>query len=495
MSRNAFDRSNIPPVQTSMSASLTDETKVDENGEREEVRFVDSDIEDAYQNEGDGMNRKAFHEYLEVRKTIRPLNIAKRINTKNAQFEPHGTRSISSVGVNGTRPAASSITAFAITDRSAQNSFVLSREATMHKWGLPGEDIPEETPKQVRKAMLSLESLVRQSEDNSSAPHLHDLGQNKLTADHEAEARRLLASPKTSPQLLDKVDQIPFVPIARSRVSQLRQGIDNSNLLNARLAPVSSSERQLKYRTDDLSAIRTASGSSRPSNFALSGHQYHRSASRFGPRSASSSGLTADEFIAIIHRSPSRSNSRTNATSPSFRPSFMGRNYSQKSSAAVGQLTTDLASQSELAVYPFNSASIAPRRLGHSVNTIRRHGIRLRSSGMPSDQDIIVTKGRRGPVRQEDQPDTPAVSIKKPPYDLSFLPKEGFGPAKETPAETSTRKERTMLAYFIHTGVSFADDEEVRKARFQFQRIWEDCRLGPTAFEKPSFDGEITDWI
>ncbi|KAF3098816.1 hypothetical protein TWF103_008966 [Orbilia oligospora] len=470
MFRNAFDRSNIPLVQTSMSASLTDETKVDENGEREEVRFVDSDIEDAYQNEGD----------------------AKRINTKDAQFEPHGTRSISSVEVNGTRPAASSVTAFAITGRSAQNSFVLSREATMHKWGLLGEDIPKETPKQVRKAMLSLESLVRQSEDNSSAPHLHDLGQNNLTTDHEAEARRLLASPKTSPQLLDKVDQIPFVPIARSRVSQLRQGIDNSNLLNARLAPVSSSERQLKYRTDD--AIRTASGSSRPSNFALSGHQYHRSASRFGPRSASSSGLTADEFMAVIHRSPSRSNSRTNVTSPSFRPTFMGRNYSQKSSAAVDQIITDLASQSELAVYPFNSASIAPRRLGHSVNTIRRHGIRLRSFGMPSDQDIIVAKGRRGPVSQEDQPDAPAVSIKKP-HDLSFLPKEGFDPAKETPAETSTRKERTMLAYFIHTGVSFADDEEVRKARFQFQRIWEDCRLGPTAFEKPCSDGEITDWI
>ncbi|KAF3316913.1 hypothetical protein TWF173_000917 [Orbilia oligospora] len=475
MSRNAFDRSNTLPAQISVSAWLTDETKIDENGEREEVRFVDSDIEDAYQNEGDGMNRKAFHEYLEVRKTIRPLNIAKRTNTKKAQFEPHGTRSTFCVEVNGTRPATSSITAFAITDRSAQNSFVLSREVTMRKWGLPGEDIPEGTPKQVRKAMLSLESLVRQSEDDSSAPNLHDLGQNNLTADHEAEARRLLASPKTSPQLLDKVDQIPFVPIARSRVSQLRQGIDNSNLLNDRPAPVSSSERQLKYRTDDLNVIRTASGSSRPSNFALSGHQHHRSASRFGPRSASSTGLTADEFMAAIHRGPSRSNSRTNATSPSFRPTFMGRNYSQKSSATVDQNIPDLVSQSELAVYPFNSASIAPRRLGHSVNTIRRHGIRLHSSNIPSDHNIIVAKGRRGPVSQEDQP--------------------GFDLAKETPAETSTRKERTMLAYFIHTGVSFADDEEVRKARFQFQRIWEDCRLGPTTFEKPSSDGEITDWI
>ncbi|KAF3203644.1 hypothetical protein TWF679_010175 [Orbilia oligospora] len=495
MSRNAFGRSNIPPIQTSMSVWLTDETKVDENGEREGVRFVDSDIEDAYQNEGDGMNREAFHEYLEVRKTIRPLNITKRTNTKNDQFQPHGTRSISSIEVNGTHPAAFSIAAFAITDRPAQNSYILSREATMSKWGPPGEDIPEETPKQVRKAMLSLESLVRQSEDDSPAPHFHDLEQNKLPADHEAEARRLLASPKTSPQLLDKVDQIPFVPIARSRVSRLRQGIDNSNLPGARSVPVSSGERQLKYRTDNLNAIRTASGSSKPSNFALSEHQYHRSASRFGPRSASSSGLTADEFMAAIHRGPSRSNSRMNATSPSFRPTFMGRNYSQKSSAAVDQSIADLASQSELAVYPFNYASIAPRRLGHSINTIRRHGIRLRSSGMPSDQDIIVAKGRHGPVSQEDQPDTPAVSIRKPLYDLSFLPKEEFNTVKETPAETSTRKELTMLAYFIHIGVSFADDEGVRKARFQFQRIWEDCRLGPTTVEKPSSDGEITDWI
>ncbi|RVD89018.1 uncharacterized protein DFL_000042 [Arthrobotrys flagrans] len=394
MSRSAFDRSNIPVVaQNSSSAWLTNEMKVDENGERE-VRFADPDIEEAYQNEGDGMNREAFHEYLEVKKTIKPLNIIKRSSMKSDHFENHGTKKISSAEANGACPVTSTT-----TYQAAQNLLVPSRRTTMRKWVPPGEDIPEGTPDQVREAMLSLESLVRRSEQEFSGLRFPEPKQGLLLHDHEAEARRLLASPKTSPQLFDKVDQIPFVPVARSRVSQLRQGIDNTNMLTNLPAPgaLSPNEGQLKHRADDLNVSRTVSGSSKPSNFLLSRHQHGHSASRFGPRSISSNGLTADEFMAVVHRGSSRSRSRPNAIPPPSGATFRGRKHSQESSSIVtDDNTIDLAELSGQTGYPLNSTTVALRSLGHSISTTRRNGIRPRTSGTLSDQHITVAKGRRG---------------------------------------------------------------------------------------------------
>ncbi|KAK6498328.1 hypothetical protein TWF481_010919 [Arthrobotrys musiformis] len=475
MSRNACFRSNIPDAGTSSLTYLMDGLNIDENGQREEVRLVDPDIEDAYQNEGDGMRREAFYEYLEVKKTIRPLNIVKRTT-------------------------ASTIASSPLTEQTAGNPFVPSRKTTMHKWGPPGEDIPEGTPDKVRQAMLSLESLIRQSEIESTSSSLYEPEQNFSFLDPEAEARRLLHSPKTSPVLLDRISQIPFVPIGRSRVTQLRRSLDKSSTL---------ASRQASPYDEDHMRNRMISGSRRPSNYSASRRQHAQSAAQFGPRSTSSSGLTAEEFMAIVRRGSSRhssrensrTTSRANATSPPSGATFRGRRYSPEplldspeSSVATDQDDIEHATSSKGKFQEFKPDSKVPKSLGHSISTTRRQGTRLRSPGTPSGQYITVTKGRRGPSRVENQPDTPAVS--EPfQHDLSFLPKETFDPATETPAETSTRKERAMLAYFVHVGVNFMDDNAVRQARFEFQRIWEDCRLGPTGFRKPSPRGEITDWI
>ncbi|KAK6330058.1 hypothetical protein TWF718_003486 [Orbilia javanica] len=483
MSRNAFDRANV-----------------DENGEREEVRFVDPDIEEAYQNEGVGMNREAFQEYLEVKKTIRPLNIVKRTSTNKAHFENHGVMNSSSAEANGAYPAASTVG----INRTSDDDFAPSRRTTMRKWGRPGEDIPEGTPDQVREAMVSLECWVRKSEREFSGSRARDYRQGLLPIDHEAEARRLLASPSSSPQLLDQVDQIPFVPVARSRVSQLRRSIDRSNLFaDAAVLEENASltEGHTKYRTEDFKGIRAASDSSIPSNYAVSGRQNSRSTSRFAPRTASSSGLTADEFMAVVHRGPSRSNSRRKVIPPPSGATFRGRQYSQEtqfssatSPIATDQNTIDLASSSTQTVDPLDSVRTAPKALGHSISTTRRHGIRFRSSGTPSDQRITVAKGRRGPSRQEAQADIPAAPVTHS-HDLSFLPQNILNPGTETLAKTVERMERAMLAYFIHAGVNFIDDAEVRQARSDFQRIWDDCRLGSTTFKMPGPSGEITHWI
>ncbi|KAK6360993.1 hypothetical protein TWF730_007108 [Orbilia blumenaviensis] len=447
---------------------------LDENGRPEEVRFVDFDIEDAFQKEGGGMSRVAFYEYYKVKQTIRPLNIVKR-------------------------PTASTIT----SSGGGQNSFVPSRKNTRRKWGPPGEDIPEGTPHKVREAMLSLESLVRKSEKEFPDHELYDPEQEYL-ADHESEDRPSLPSKRSSPRLPAQADNIPFVPIGRSRVSQLRQSIEATNIMMKQPAPtsiLSLNEAQADYATGGLNSRRSIliARSRKPSNDAYSNRRHAQSVAQFGHR-RTSSGLTADEFMAVVHRNSPSPSPRLNSNPSQTGSSFRGPSHRQESQSRSTLFSSE-TDQDGAGLVPPVARNLRPsmssaRITGgsqQSINISRRTGFRL-LSGPPSNQRITVLKGRRALSNRENRAESSRIPIPHN-HDLSFLPPQNSNPATETRAEADQRKERTMLAYFVHVGVSFSDDAALRRARIEFQRIWEDCRLGPVGFEKPDPSGEITDWI
>ncbi|KAK6514671.1 hypothetical protein TWF281_004868 [Arthrobotrys megalospora] len=470
MSTNAFSRSGIPE---------TDDLKLKENDERgENVRFENPEVEAAYQNEGSGMKREVFHEYLEVKKTIKPLNIVKR--------------------------SASSSTAFSdFSAQTVQSSFVPSRRTTMPKWGKYGDDIPVGVPEQIREAMISLESSVRQSEMEFSGSQCQQTDNSLLLP--EEESRRLIPSSRSSSQPLGQTDNT--TPVAHRRVSELKQ--NDSRTFIKQPAPQgfrSSAEGYPTYAIGDLQlnrSVTTARRPVRPPNYAVAARQHAQDISRYGLRSTSSSGLTAEEFMATVHRGSQTSIPSLNSGFPPSGATFRGRKYSQGSEFALSapyiaesHNTVSLASQSAHSV-SFGTSSAAPGGLRHSISTTRRNASRFRPSGVidaPSSQHIKVVKGRRGVSYQEFQPVISDPPIRRE-YDLSFLPEEQYDPATETQAQRDARKERAMLAYFVHIGVDFDDEAALRRARFAFQRLWEDCGLGPRLFRKPRPRGEITNWM
>ncbi|KAF3915784.1 hypothetical protein ABW20_dc0110361 [Dactylellina cionopaga] len=458
--------SNMDDAKQPVKGANTHQKSFKEKQNRRDV------FELEYAKEGFGMTRSYFREYLEEKKRIKPLNIVKR------KVEDKDSSGIS--GDTAAKPAG-----------TAPLTFPHSQDI-LRRWGDPGSDIPDGTPKPVRDAMIDLELALRQSEIEFPGP--------KSSENHD----------------ISRLDH----PVAQKLDHEHASTISTIEERAVHHVP----EKAISPNNDTYEPPRRPY--LRPFGIMADGAKVRKI-----PEKKAGVGMTPQDVAEIVHRPAPPSTRNTKGTgSPPTPGSGFRRTYSSASSSSqkgsppsypstfttgsVGSATrtSPKASPSTRGVSPIaglKGAEPTFKNLQPATENNRRVGSRVRPFGvLESSEQIPVLKPRSGhtppsdPRRQNlmtrirptsDSEHSQAITCLSPPtqdrsrYDLSFLPKETFDADRETPGQQEARKYRTLIAFFKYHKVNMGDDLAADKATRHFEKIWASLQVEHVDLTEPRF--------